>query len=209
MLRSYDEYDKLKIWSGDTMNLDAVFGQFPILKSDTLTLKKVEEHHLEEVYDIYSNDTVFEYCGIIPKYNKATIKNMIGHFERDFIKRSRIKWGILTNVDSERVVGIMEAFDFNQKVNMVTIGYFLAETEWGQGIAAEATRIVVKFLFEDVDVNRIQAEVMPANERSKRVLLKNGFIKEGTLRQASLWSGKGIVDLEIYGLLQREYKIEV
>lgn len=191
------------------MNLDAVFGQFPILKSDTLTLKKVEEHHLEEVYDIYSNDTVFEYCGIIPKYNKATVKNMIGHFERDFNKRSRIKWGIVTNEDSERVVGIMEAFDFNQKVNMATIGYFLAESQWGQGIAAEATRIVVKFLFEEVGVNRIQAEVMPANERSKRVLLKNGFIKEGTLRQASLWSGKGIVDLEIYGLLQEEYKIEV
>lgn len=191
------------------MNLDAVFGQFPILKSDTLTLKKVEEHHLEEVYDIYSNDTVFEYCGIIPKYNKATVKNMIGHFERDFNKRSRIKWGIFTNVDSERVVGIMEAFDFNQKVNTATIGYFLAESQWGQGIAAEATRIVVKFLFEEVGVNRIQAEVMPANERSKRVLLKNGFIKEGTLRQASLWSGKGIVDLEIYGLLQEEYKIEV
>jgi [ribosomal protein S5]-alanine N-acetyltransferase len=191
------------------MNLDAVFGQFPIVKSDTLTLKKVEEHHLEEVYDIYSNDTVFKYCGIIPKYNKATVKNMIGHFERDLNKRSRIKWGIFTNEDSERVVGIMEAFDFNQKVNMATIGYFLAETEWGKGIAAEATRIVVKFLFEDVGVNRIQAEVMPANERSKRVLLKNGFIKEGTLRQASLWSGKGIVDLEIYGLLQEEYKIEV
>lgn len=191
------------------MNLDAVFGQFPILKSDTLTLKKVEEHHLEEVYDIYSNDTVFEYCGIIPKYNKATVKNMIGHFERDFNKRSRIKWGIVTNEDSERVVGIMEAFDFNQKVNMATIGYFLAESQWGQGIAAEATRIVVKFLFEEVGVNRIQAEVMPANERSKRVLLKNGFIKEGTLRQASLWSGKGIVDLEIYGLLQEEYKIKV
>ena len=191
------------------MNLDAVFGQFPILKSDTLTLKKVEEHHLDEIYDIYSNDTVFEYCGIIPKHNKAIVKNMIEHFERDFNKRSRIKWGIFTNEDSERVVGIMEAFDFNQKVNMVTIGYFLAETEWGKGIAAEATRIVVKFLFEDVDVNRIQAEVMPANERSKRVLLKNGFMKEGTLRQASLWSGKGIVDLEIYGLLQGEYKFEV
>lgn len=191
------------------MNLDAMFGQFPILKSDTLTLKKVEEHHLDEVYDIYSNDTVFEYCGIIPKHNKATVKNMIGHFERDFNKRARIKWGIFTNEDSERVVGIMEAFDFNQKVNMVTIGYFLAETEWGKSIAAEATRIVVKFLFEDVGVNRIQAEVMPVNERSKRVLLKNGFIKEGTLRQASHWSGKGIVDLEIYGLLQEEYKIEV
>jgi ribosomal-protein-alanine N-acetyltransferase len=30
-------------------------------------------------------------------------------------------------------------------------------------------------------------------------------LKEGTLRQATLWSGKGIVDLEIYGLLKSEY----
>lgn len=182
-----------------------MFGQFPMLKSDTLTLKKIEENHLDGVYGIYSNDAVFEYCGIIPKHNKATVKSMIGHFERDFNKRSRIKWGIFSNEESERLVGIMEVFDFNQKVKMATIGYFLAESEWGKGIAAEATRIVVKFLLEEVGVNRIQAEVMPANERSKRVLLKNGFSKEGTLRQATLWSGKGIVDLEIYGLLQEEY----
>lgn len=35
---------------------------------------------------------------------------------------------------------------------------------------------------------------------------KNGFLKEGLLRQASLWSGKGVVDLEIYSLLQGDCK---
>ena len=35
--------------------------------------------------------------------------------------------------------------------------------------------------------------------------MKNGFEYEGTLRQAASWSGKGIVDLEIYGLLQEDY----
>lgn len=65
--------------------------------------------------------------------------------------------------------------------------------------------MLLGFLFEDVNVNRIQAEVMPLNEISKKVLLKNGFIKEGTLRQASFWSGKGIVDLEIYSILKKDY----
>ena len=62
----------------------------------------------------------------------------------------------------------------------------------------------MEYLFEDVGVNRIQAEVMLANDCSKRVLLKNGFIKEGTIRQASVWTGKGIVDLEIYGILSED-----
>lgn len=106
------------------------------------------------------------------------------------------------------IVGIIEAMDFNQKVDMVTIGYYLAEASWGKGIASEAVATIVKFLLEEVNVNRIQAEVMPLNEPSKKVLLKNGFLKEGLLRQASLWSGKGVIDLEIYGLLKGDYNLK-
>ncbi len=194
-----------KVWSGDGMNLEAVFDQFPILKSDEFVLKKIEDHHLDEVFEIYDNDIVFEYCGIIPKHNKDTVKNMIGHFERDYNKRLRVKWGIFYNSQPDRLLGIIEALDFNQKVNVVTIGYFLTESHWGKGIATEALKILLNFLFMDVNVNRIQAEVMPLNENSKKVLLKNGFIKEGMLRQATLWSGKGIVDIEIYSILREDY----
>ncbi|MNC37099.1 putative ribosomal N-acetyltransferase YdaF [compost metagenome] len=130
---------------------------------------------------------------------------MIGHFERDYNKRSRVKWGIFYNSQPDRLMGIIEALDFNQKVNVVTIGYFLSESQWGKGIATETVNLLLNFLFMSVNVNRIQAEVMPLNENSKKVLLKNGFIKEGTLRQATLWSGKGIIDIEIYSILKEDY----
>lgn len=170
-------------------------------------LKKIEDSHVQELFAIYDNDKVFEYCGIIPKHNLQTVQKMIGHFERDYMKKSRIKWGIFEKSQSEKLVGIIEAMDFNQKIDMVTIGYYLAEAFWGKGIASEAVAVIVKFLMEEVNVNRIQAEVMPLNEPSKKVLLKNGFLKEGLLRQASLWSGKGVVDLEIYGLLKGDYDL--
>lgn len=188
------------------MKLSHVFEQFPVLESEQLLLKKIEVSNLEEVFSIYSNDQVFEYCGIIPKHSKDTVRNMIGHFERDFGKGARVKWGIFHKDHPDLLLGIIEAMDFNQKVNMVTIGYFLEKSHWGKGIATEAVHELVKFLFESVEVNRIQAEVMPFNERSKRVLLKNGFLKEGTLRQANLWSGKGLVDLEIYSILAEDYR---
>ncbi|WP_342440294.1 GNAT family protein [Paenibacillus sp. FSL L8-0436] len=187
------------------MNIEAVYEQFPSLKSDEFVLKKIEDHHFNEVFEIYNNVKVFEYCGIIPKHNKDTVRNMIGHFERDYNKRSRVKWGIFANPEPDRLLGIIEAAEFNQKVNTVTIGYFLSEAHWGKGIASEALKILLDFLFVDVNINRIQAEVMPQNETSKKVLLKNGFIKEGTLRQATLWAGKGIVDLEIYSILKEDY----
>jgi [ribosomal protein S5]-alanine N-acetyltransferase len=57
-----------------------------------------------------------------------------------------------------------------------------------------------------MNFNRFPQEVMPSNKVSKKVLLKNGFIKEGTIRQAAVWTGKGRVDLEIYGLLKSDHK---
>ncbi|MBR0622144.1 GNAT family N-acetyltransferase [Bacillus pumilus] len=187
------------------MKIESLFGTFPVLASKNLLLKKVDEHHLPELFSIYDNDTVFQYCGIIPKHNLQTVKKMIAHFERDYTKKSRVKWGIFQKGKPHTLVGIIETMDLNQKVNAVTIGYFLAEEHWGKGIATEAVSTLVTFLFEEIDINRIQAEVMPANEVSKKVLLKNGFIKEGLLRQAVLWSGKGIVDLEIYSKLKEDY----
>lgn len=184
------------------MNMNAIFHEVPIIYSEKLCLKKIEEKDLDTLFAIYDNEKVFEYCGILPKHNKETVRKMIAHFERDFLKRTRVKWGIFIN---EELVGIIEAFDFNQKVSMVTIGYYLAETFWGRGIATEAVKLLVEFLLLKANINRIQAEVMPQNENSKRVLLNSGFIKEGLLRQATVWTGKGIVDLEMYSLLKADF----
>jgi ribosomal-protein-alanine N-acetyltransferase len=189
----------------NNMNIELVFGKFPVLESGNLVLKRIEKADVQQVFAIYSNDKVFEYCGILPKHNIETVAKMIGHFERDYNKKSRIKLGIFSKHEGNKLVGIIEAMDFNQKVSMVTIGYFLAEEYWGKGIATEALGILIKFLFETVNINRIQAEVMPANEASKKVLLNNGFIKEGSLRQAAFWTGKGIVNLEIFGILRDDY----
>jgi len=190
------------------MKKEKVFLEFPLLNSEKLVLKKIEDAHLQELFAIYDNEKVFEYCGIIPKHNIQTVSKMIGHFDRDYKKESIVKWGIFQKSHSDQLVGIIEAMEFNQKVNMVTIGYYLAENYWGKGLASDAVNILVKFLFEEVNINRIQAEVMPLNEASKKVLQKNGFLKEGLLRQAKVWSGKGVVDLEIYGLLKEEYIVD-
>jgi ribosomal-protein-alanine N-acetyltransferase len=73
------------------MNIEMVFKEFPVLESENLVLKEIEDVNSQEVYEIYSNDKVFEFCGIIPKHNIQTIINMISHFGRDYNKKSRVK----------------------------------------------------------------------------------------------------------------------
>ena len=59
------------------------------------------------------------------------------------------------------------------------LGYSIGERWNGQGLASEAVSVAVEFAFEDLDLHRVQAAVMPRNTGSIRVLEKNGFREEG------------------------------
>ena len=59
------------------------------------------------------------------------------------------------------------------------LGYFVDEEQNGRGYATEAARLAVRFAFEHAGLHRVQAGVMPRNERSVRVLTKAGFRQEG------------------------------
>ena len=70
------------------------------------------------------------------------------------------------------------------------IGYWLGEPFWGQGIATEAVRQMIEYVFYYFDIVRIYAEVFEINKSSMRVLEKNGFYLEGVRRKAVLKNAK-------------------
>lgn len=185
------------------MNKDKLFSEFPFINAEGLILRKIELSDLDNLYDIYSNENLFKYRPGDAKKNITTVKNMISHFERDFGKKKTIFLGICIEASKE-LVGVTEIYDLDEKVNLVSVGYTLNEKYFGKGIATKTVSMLIDYLFNVIDVNRIQAEVMPVNVKSQNVLKRNGFIKEGTIRQGKVWTGKGIVDLELYSLLRSD-----
>ena len=67
-----------------------------------------------------------------------------------------------------------------------------------------ALRHIIPFFFEEVGVQRIEAQHDPNNPASGKVMEKCGLKYEGTLRKAD-WSNKGIVDACMYSILATEY----
>ena len=60
-----------------------------------------------------------------------------------------------------------------------SLGYWIDETHQGQGMMAEALRLIITYCFEELSLDRINAACLPVNERSKNLLLKAGFKEEG------------------------------
>ncbi len=58
-------------------------------------------------------------------------------------------------------------------------GYKLDKDELGKGYMTEALREVVRIAFEEYGLHRIEANIMPRNKASRKVVKKLGFKKEG------------------------------
>jgi RimJ/RimL family protein N-acetyltransferase len=83
------------------------------------------------------------------------------------------------------------------------IGYNLAPSARGQGIAFGATSWVIEHLFVAVGVRRIHAALHPDNFASMILLERLGFIYEGTARQA-FWVEDVCTDDPQFGLLRSD-----
>ena len=57
----------------------------------------------------------------------------------------------------------------------VEIGWRLAAANWGQGLATEAAREVVRHAFDDLRLTELVSFTVPANMRSRRVMEKLGM----------------------------------
>jgi len=189
------------------MNKELLFGKFPYLESNILILKKVETQDVNDLFEILSNENIFKYRapGKARLKTMDAVKNVIGHHERDFNKHKTIYLGVYYKKANHKLVGIAEIFNFDDKANRVEIGYTINESYWGKGIATNAVKIILEFLFNTVNINSIQAKIMPVNSKSKNVVERCGFTHEGTLRQLQYWTGIGIVDLEMYSILKSDY----
>jgi ribosomal-protein-alanine N-acetyltransferase len=62
------------------------------------------------------------------------------------------------------------------------LGYKIDGRAGGQGYMTEAVRALVEYAFGPLGLHRIEANIMPRNARSRRVVEKLGFVNEGISR---------------------------
>lgn len=70
------------------------------------------------------------------------------------------------------------------------LGYSIAESDQGRGMMTEALRAAIGYAFAELGLHRIEANYMPRNERSARVLERLGFVIEGHAKDYLLIDGK-------------------
>jgi RimJ/RimL family protein N-acetyltransferase len=107
----------------------------------------------------------------------ALCRSFRGQFDLD----TNYVYGIFSPDETEQLGG--SGFHKRANEGSLEIGYWVAASAIGQGIATEVTAVQTRVGFELCGLDRIDVQVEPSNERSLAIPRKLGFTEEGTLRR--------------------------
>jgi ribosomal-protein-alanine N-acetyltransferase len=103
------------------------------------------------------------------------------------------------------MIGALGAHWVSQPNETMEMGYSIAEPYWGKGLMTEACTALVRYVFTEFAVERLQARVFVGNDASERVMAKLGFTREGVLRRAILRRGQWW-DVAMWSTLRQEWE---
>ena len=158
-----------------------------LIKCDNCILRKWKDSDLESLVKNANNPNVastlrdaFPY-----PYTDEDGKEWIEFAEDE-------EWGynfaITINNKAVGGIGLIVGKDIERKSSEV--GYWIGEDHWGKGIVSSALEGIVKFAFNELDLERVFAVPLEHNTASRKVLEKNNFVLEGILRSSVVKSGK-------------------
>jgi RimJ/RimL family protein N-acetyltransferase len=113
-------------------------------------------------------------------------------------KKRKKKQSYIFAIAIPELVGIISIDNVDWEDKHAEIGYWLAKPYWQKGIMTEAINQITRIAFNKLKLHRIQANVFESNLPSQRVLEKNGFHREGHLREV-IYRYKNWHNILIYG----------
>jgi RimJ/RimL family protein N-acetyltransferase len=174
------------------------------LQTPRLALRPLVHADEAALFAIFSDREVMRYWSTVPwrsmQFAEEFVRNDIAAMERgDYLRLG------LARRDDATLIGMCTLFGFVEQCRRCEIGFGLARAAWGQGYAHEALARLLRFGFEELGLNRVEADIDPRNAASARTLAGLGFRKEGLLRERWIVDG-AVSDSELLGLLRRDWE---
>lgn len=185
-----------------------MFSRMPIfpmeeIETERLILRRMEMRDARDLFAYSCDEEVARYVLWEAQKNVSESRAYIKFMLRKYRAGDPASWCIVRK-DENRVVGTIGYMWYQPENNAAEVGYSLARDCWNQGYMTEALRAVLRYSFEKMAINRIEAQHEVGNPASGAVMRKCGMRREGTLRERLYNKGR-YVDVELYAMLRQDW----
>ncbi len=173
------------------------------LEGEQIELRSITLEDVSDTYIGWLNDpevTKFNSHGAVLYTREKAIEyvSMVSASDeyRVFTIRARDSGAHIGNISLQKINRASRSAEF-----AILVG---DKAYWGKGVAKEASRLIVRYGFEQLGLHRIYCGTSAANEPMQRLALALGFKEEG-VRKEAMYKNGAFVDVIEYGLLQTDF----
>ena len=177
------------------------------LSTARLTLRAPRRGDEDALFALHSDTEVMRYFSEPPWTDPERAARQIDDDAAGFERGDFFRFAIVLT-ETGQMIGNCTLFALHRQNRRAEIGYALQRQHWGQGFMIEALTALVSHAFNDLDLNRLEADIDPRNAPSKVCLERLGFVSEGYMRERWIVGGE-VCDSALYGLLRREWQARV
>lgn len=172
-----------------------------ILTSERLRLRPLREEDVEALAPLFADVDTMQY------YLPGLWRIFSGEQTAELLKdwHDDAKYFVFAMEDTEgELLGLVNLDGVDWVQRNTEVGLALLSGARGRGYAGEAMRLLLDYLFRQLNLHRVFARIMEPNKPSRRLFERLGFVHEGSMREQVYRDG-AYVDMCFYGLLQQEY----
>lgn len=178
------------------------------LVTDRLLLRKIRFEDDRDMFEQWASDPrVTRYLTWSAHQSIEDTRRIIEMWLKDIHEPNVYRW-VIELKSIGKVIGTIDLVNVDSRHRCGTFGYCLSANYWNQGIASEALKAMLTYLFEEGDFHRIEASHLIENGASGRVMIKCGMILDGIRRKKFFGHDGEFHDLVNYGILKDEFLIK-
>ena len=175
------------------------------IETERLILRRFEHTDDEAMLKYWIADEKIQSLYSEPVYTtKEAVKELLDKYISSYEKDDYYRWAIIEKTTGE-CIGQIAYFLVDSKNQFAEIEYCIGSEFQCNGFATEATKAVIAYGFDKMNLHKVQICTKTINLPSKRVIAKCGFTYEGTLRDYFYLNGEYVGRL-YFSILREEYK---
>lgn len=177
------------------------------IETERLILRKFQYTDDDAMLKYWIADEKIQSLYSEPVYTtKAEVRELLDKYIGSYEKDDYYRWAVIEK-NSGECIGQIAFFLVDSKNHFAEIEYCIGSEFQNNGYATEATKAVIRYGFEHINLHKVQICTKTINKPSKRVIEKCGFTYEGTLRDYFYMNGEYVGRL-YFSMLKSEYKSE-
>ena len=174
-----------------------------VIETERLFLRPAVRDDAEAIFLNWTSDPeVTKYLTWPTHENLEITQWVVGSWLQGYEKNDFYQW-LIEPKDLGQPIGTISVVDHNDRIEKCEIGYCIGKAWWHQGFVSESLNAVIRFLFNEVGMNRIEAKHDTNNPNSGHVMKKCGMKFEGISRSDGS-NNQGLCDTAHYAILRTD-----